>query len=391
MFCKRSHVAMLATALTILACGAGLDSQARAAAPDEAVVQGLYAGAGKNATGEFKLEVRVVAQGNGTYKVLVRQLLGADKIVRVELVGTTLGDNVTLAGKAGDVEWKGAYAAGAFKGECGPGGTFEIKRVEQKSPTLGLKPPTGAIVLLDGKNFSEMVRANGANWCLGEMSKDGWTVWEVPLVTTSAKDPAAWPSPEKPLPQDWVLSKERRRVDVIVGVGEDGSIQVPKGGMNSKRTFEGSFNLHVEFQNPLMPAAHGQGRGNSGVYLPCGEEIQVLDSFGETTYTGGGCGGIYNYHDPDTMEVIESLKDKPENKFTLTSFAPLTWQTYDIQYRVDKQDGKYVGKPRVSVLHNGVKIHDNFAVRADARKGGFHFQDHGNAVRYRNIWVQPVE
>ena len=161
--------------------------------------------------------------------------------------------------------------------------------------------------------------------------------------------------------------------------------------MNSKRTFDGSFDLHVEFVNPLMPTAHSQGRGNSGVYLPNGDEIQVLDSFGETTYTGGCCGGLYPYKDPDCMEVIESLKDKPENKFTLASFAPLAWQTYDIEYRVTKQDGKLVGKPCVTVYHNGVKIHDKVAPRNDARPGHFHFQDHGNPVRYRNIWVLPVE
>ena len=54
-------------------------------------------------------------------------------------------------------------------------------------------------------------------------------------------------------------------------------------------------------------------------------------------------------------------------------------------------NGKVVGKPRVTVYHNGIKIHDNFEVRPDAKKGGFHFQDHGNPVRYRNIWVLPVE
>jgi hypothetical protein len=91
------------------------------------------------------------------------------------------------------------------------------------------------------------------------------------------------------------------------------------------------------------------------------------------------------------MEVIDSLKDKPENKFTLASLPPLTWQTYDIEYRVQRENGKYVGKPRVTVHHNGIKIHDNVTVRQDARKGGFHFQDHGNPVRYRNIWVLPVE
>jgi PAS domain-containing protein len=166
---------------------------------------------------------------------------------------------------------------------------------------------------------------------------------------------------------------------------------VPKGGINSKRAFEGSLDAHVEFMTPFMPTAHGQGRGNSGVFLPSGDEIQVLDSFGETTYLGGSCGGLYNYKDADAMEETESLKGKPENKLPLASLPPESWQTYDIEYRVEKKDGKYVGKPRVTVYHNGIKIHDQAQVRGDPRKGNFHFQDHGNPVRFRNIWVLPIE
>ena len=118
--------------------------------------------------------------------------------------------------------------------------------------------------------------------------------------------------------------------------------------MNAKRRFDGSFKLHVEFKIPLMPEARGQGRGNSGVYLPNGDEIQVLDSFGMTTYKGGGCGGLYAYKDPDTFD-----------EFSLASLPPLQWQTFDVEYRVEKKDGKPAGKPRVTVLHNGIKIHDN--------------------------------
>ena len=177
-------------------------------------------------------------------------------------------------------------------------------------------------------------------------------------------------------------------------LGDDGSIQVPGGGMTSKRSFEGSFDLHVEFMVPLMPSAHSQARGNSGVFLTNSDEIQVLDSFGDTTYVGGGCGGIYPYKDPDVMEVIESLKGKGDCKFTLASYPPLAWQTYDVQYRVAMKDGKPEGKPRVTVWHNGIKIHDNFEIRGAAipysPKGKFHFQDHGNPVRFRNIWVLPV-
>jgi hypothetical protein len=166
---------------------------------------------------------------------------------------------------------------------------------------------------------------------------------------------------------------------------KDGSVQIPQGGMNSVPQFAGDFDAHVEFMCNLQPEARSQGRGNSGCYLPCGQEIQVLDSFGMTTYLGGGCGGLYGKKDPDTMEPIPSLGSEKENAFNLASLPPLAWQTYDIEYRVKPDDDK---KGLLTVHHNdhnGVKIHD--AVELDHKPGHFHFQDHGNPVRYRNIWV----
>lgn len=379
----------VAVVAALLGASSSKFTVARAAPPPEAEVQGLYEGTCRDATGSSKLEARVVAQGKGTYKVLVRRFLADERIARIELAGRTAGDTVTFSGRSGDLEWKGTYTAAAIDGQIGDSGRFELRRVDRKSPTLGKPPPPGAIVLLDGKDFSELVRANGADWYLGDMSRDGWPVWEVPLYTFARGQPTNWPSPQEPLPPGWTLSRERRRADVVLGIGPDGSIQVPRGGMNSKRSFDGSFDLHVEFMTPLMPTARGQGRGNSGVYLPNGDEIQVLDSFGEPTYRGGGCGGLYQYKDPDCMEPIESLKGKPESLFTLASLPPLSWQTYDIEYRVEKKDGQYVGRPRVTVYHNGIKIHDNAELRNPARPGRFHFQDHGNPVRYRNIWVLP--
>jgi len=166
---------------------------------------------------------------------------------------------------------------------------------------------------------------------------------------------------------------------------------VPPRGMRSKRAFDGSLKLHVEFKCPFMPTKRGQGRGNSGVFLPNGDEIQVLDSFGMMTYLGGGCGGIYKYKDPDTMEELELAPGKPPFRFTLASLPPGEWQTYDVEYRVTKKDGKPVGRPRVTVYHNGIKIHDNFQLRKNRPRGSLSFQDHRCPVQYRNIWVLPIE
>jgi hypothetical protein len=287
------------------------------AALDEAAVQGLYEG---TYFGE-KAEARVVATGKGAFKVYVR-VTALSAIQKTELDGKLEGDGATFSGKSGET---GSWSAGTLSGRSGDK-AFELKRVQRKPPSLGKKPPEGAVVLVDGKNFDEIVKRK---------DKEG-------------KEP------------EWQI-------------GDDGSVQVPKGGMSSKRPFEGGFDLHVEFLCPFMPAARGQGRGNSGCYLPNGDEIQVLDSFGLDTYKGGGCGGLYGYKDPDAFDV-----------FSLASLPPLEWQTYDAEYRVAD------GKARLTVLHNGVKIHDGVELPKAAKKGGFHFQDHGNPVRYRNIWVLPL-
>jgi len=325
---------MYRAALLLLA-SAALTGVGFAAAPSEAVVQGFYEGACAGQQGEKEFEARVVALGHGKYHVFVRQPLGGGKVAKFELEGKTEGDAVRFVGKGESAAWVASYADGTIKGTCGPGTTLQTKRVVRRSPTFDAKPPEGAIVLLDGKDFDELTKNR---------------------LPGGAEQP-------------WKLVA-------------DGGIEVPRGGMTSKRQFDGSYKLHVEFKIPFLPTAGGQGRGNSGVFLTNSDEIQVLDSFGMTTYKGGGCGGIYAYKDPDAFD-----------QFSLASFPPLEWQTYDVQYRVQKKDGKPVGNPRVTVLHNGIKIHDNFeihgAVIGYSPKGKFHFQDHGNPVEYRNIWVLP--
>jgi hypothetical protein len=138
--------------------------------------------------------------------------------------------------------------------------------------------------------------------------------------------------------------------------------------------------LHIEFFLPFKPKARGQGRGNSGCYLQGRYEVQVLDSFG-LEGRNNECGGIYSIKPPDLNMC----------------YPPLCWQTYDIEFTAAKfKDGKKVEDARMTVLHNGVKIHDNVKLpkRTTAsplpegpEPGFLHLQDHGNPVRYRNIWV----
>ncbi len=355
-----------------------------AAPPAEIDVQGLYGGTATVGGKEAKVEARVVAQGDHVYKAFLIVSLDGQATQKLELDGKAAGDKVAFQGKG----WSGAYADDAVTGTAAGGGAFSLERFVPQAPGLGKKPPAGAVVLLDGEKFDNLARRSGP-WYLGPMEQDGWGVWEVP-IRTIAKQPTTWPSQDKVVPEGWELTKDRRRVDEVVGIGEDGSIRIPRGGMGSKPQFEGSFDAHVEFQIPFKPKDRSQGRGNSGVYLPCGQEIQVLDSFGMVTYRGGGCGGLYGRKDPDTMEVIESLRDQRDHTFTLASYPPMVWQAYDIMVRVRNDDQ---GKPAVflTVVHNGVRIHHDVKLGRKPRKGNFHFQDHGNPVRYRNIWVLPVK
>ncbi len=150
----------------------------------------------------------------------------------------------------------------------------------------------------------------------------------------------------------------------------------------TRQTYE-DFLLHVEFRTPFMPTARGQGRGNSGVYLADQYEVQVLDSFG-LEGADNECGGIYHASKP----------------LVNMCFPPLSWQTYDIDFRVARftPDGKTKKENAVvTVRHNGVPIHYNLDLKAatpgghrsDEHPGPIFLQDHGNPVRFRNIWIVP--
>jgi hypothetical protein len=172
---------------------------------------------------------------------------------------------------------------------------------------------------------------------------------------------------------------------------EGGAVQVQGGDIITREKFDGDFRLHVEFRVPYLPKATGQGRGNSGVYLQGRYEVQVLDSYGLKSQNND-CGAIYEVAAP----LVNACK------------APTVWQSYDIEFHAPKcAGGKVVEPARMTVYHNGVKIHDNVRlVRKDKEgkeevvtntraglggdpctPGPILLQDHGNPVQYRNIWL----
>lgn len=153
-----------------------------------------------------------------------------------------------------------------------------------------------------------------------------------------------------------------------------------RGGVTSKQKFQ-SGTLHVEFRTPYQPEDSGQARGNSGCYLQGRYEVQILDSFG-LEGKDDECGGIYSVRNPSVNMC----------------YPPLAWQTYDIDFTAATHaaDGKVEKPARLTVRHNGVVVHNNVElpnrtttsapVSLGSDPGPLHLQDHGNPVRFRNIW-----
>jgi hypothetical protein len=216
-------------------------------------------------------------------------------------------------------------------------GDLKILKPEDKQDVKSTPPPSGAIVLFDGKSLDKWV------------NKDGKT------------------EPK------WELK-------------DGGAMQVSKSGdIITRDKFDGSFKLHVEFRVPFEPKNAGQGRGNSGVYVQGRYEVQVLDSYGLEP-KNNECGGIYEVAAPK----VNACK------------APTIWQSYDIEFTAPKFEGdKKVEPARMTVFHNGIKIHDDVKIPVDNTRAGMGgdpktpgpilLQDHGNPVQYRNVWLLPMK
>jgi hypothetical protein len=165
-------------------------------------------------------------------------------------------------------------------------------------------------------------------------------------------------------------------------------LPTPDSGMIETRRSFGDVQLHLEWQSPAPPVGSGQGRGNSGVYLMGKYEIQILDSYQNETYADGQAAAIYGQHPPLVNACLPSGK----------------WQTYDVVFHAPRfaDDGSLRSPATMTVLHNGVLVQDHFTLTGgtmwlqtlpyvkhdDALP--LSLQDHGNPVRFRNIWVRPL-
>jgi hypothetical protein len=194
------------------------------------------------------------------------------------------------------------------------------------------------------------------------------------IVLFDGKDLSKWQHADKSAAK-WKVQNGYAEV-----VAETGNIQ-------TKQEF-GDFQLHVEFAEPVPPVGDSQERGNSGVYLQGLYEVQVLDSYKNKTYADGQAASLYGQYPPQVN----------------ASRPPGTWQQYDIVFHAPKFDAanKLLKPARVTVFHNGVLVQDNVALTGPTEhgerppykpgvvRGPVALQDHGNPVRFRNIWIREL-
>jgi len=297
--------------------------------------QGEYAGTITVGGESGPVGVQVIALGDGAFDVVAYPggLPGDGWSPPEKLKGRGVreGDGAAAVVKVEALDLGGTMRRGVIRG-----GTLvavsdsgvelaRLPKVERASPTLGDPPPPGAIQIFSGLDGNR------------DISR---------------------------------LSEAR--------LSEDGSLME---GVTTKDSF-GDAVWHIEFRLPYQPQDRGQGRGNSGAYIQGAYEVQMLDSFG-LDGKSNECGGIYSVAAP----------------FVNMCLPPLAWQTYDIDFKAAVYEGDKPVKPaRMTVRHNGVVIHDAVEVAKTTPggkpgphpgRGPLHLQNHGNPVRYRNIWVLP--
>lgn len=291
---------------------------------------------------------QVVNLRDGAYRLRFFQQHDARADLYFEGEGRLDGGVIRFNGSG----WSGEVGADGLTGTGKTRGPqrirFHLKKVTRASPTLGMAPPPGALVLFDGRHFDQWQHDDGRA-----------VTWQI--AGNGAMEVRS------------ALSDEDRKNRI-------------GGDIRTKQEF-GDCRVHIEFRYPVEAGKAGQGRGNSGLFLQGGYEVQILNSYG----TGGmwdDCGALYKASPPKVNAA------RP----------PMEWQTYDIDYKASVwKDGRKISPPRISVRLNGVPVHHDQEIphatshsvvgraKEPVGSGPLRLQDHRHAIQFRNIWVLPLE
>ncbi len=236
----------------------------------------------------------------------------------------------------------------------------------------------------------------GGGATLGLWAADGpnlgdWEVHDMKRPKPPVVDPGAAGTPDQPgkPPSDAVVLFGGQNTDMWDGKWkvQDGVLVAGGGDFKTKEAY-GDCQFHIEWSAPTPPQGEGQGRGNSGVYFMGQYEVQVLDSHQNETYADGQAAALYGQY-PPLVNVTR---------------PPGEWNTYDIIFHGPRfgADGKVERPATVTVLHNGVLVqnhsvmtgpsghHSRPPYKQHPEKLPISLQDHGNPVRFRNIWIRPL-
>lgn len=225
----------------------------------------------------------------------------------------------------------------------------------------------------------------------------GWKVHDMARPRPPVVTPPAQRLPQPPPPDAELLfdGRDLREWSSDAGGPAEWSVRdgvltvVPGKGLIRSRKAFGDLQLHLEWAAPLPASGTSQGRGNSGIHLMGLYEVQILDSFMNETYADGQAGAIYGQYPP----------------LVNASRPPGEWQSYDIFFRAPRFNsaGKLLKAARVTVVHNGVLVQDNVEILGPttwlqrqpysrhAAKLPLTLQEHGNPMRFRNIWVRGLK
>jgi len=215
----------------------------------------------------------------------------------------------------------------------------DINRPQPKVVTPGDAgaPPSDAVVLFNGKDLT--------GWVNGKGEPAGWTA------------------------QDGIMH-------VVPGTGDIQTVaQI------------GDAQIHVEMSTPIVVKGDSQGRGNSGIFLLGLYEVQVLDNFENPTYPDGTIGGVYGQYPP----LVNAAR------------KPGEWSTYDIVWSSPRFYGAKLIRPAyITVFLNGILLHNHAELQGPTQHrqtahyephpvaGPLKLQDHGDLVRFRNIWCREL-